>query len=221
MSDQEHKGAHGMLLIPFGVGTGAGTAGQWSLGDLTTIFSQTWAGSVLLFAVGAAGILACYGVPRATARLSLKIILIGLIADQILTLILVWPVRESIGTNLFGIWPYVLGTMATFLAGGIVGGLAERGPIRHACAVASLDFLFAGAIGFMAPYVLTWALVFRIAAGYCAVSLGAAIGRYARLEWKDPAVRREFFQKATIGCIAAVIGGFVTVLLKEYLSKLS
>lgn len=218
MGNHNHEKARGMAGVPLALGTGIGTAGQWSLSNLARIFPQAWAGSALLFFVGMAVVIACFRLPRAFTSFSLKIALIGLVVDQVLTLVLVWPVQQSAGVDYLGVWPYVLGTVATLIAGMVVGTLAVRSPLRHACVVASFDFLLAGASIFVIPYELTWTLVSRIVAGYCAVCLGALIGRYARSGWNDAALRREFFQKTTIACITAVLGAFVTIFLKEYLS---
>lgn len=195
-----------------GAVAGAGTASEWLLGNLSAIMPTSWAGSALMGAVGGFGIAFLLFTLR-TWR-SWRIVIVGLSLDMVLSGLFVLPLIGLGISDALSLWPYLLGTVATFLAGIAVGYLAPKAPLRHAIGIVLLDFLLAGLIGFFVPFAATWTLVSRIIAALCAVSVGGAIGQYAYFAIKkDPNELGRFLGRTCLAVFTSAAGGVVTWLV--------
>jgi len=205
-----------LLLPSLGALTGFSTILQQQLTYLSSIIPYPSAGSALMGAIGVIGMV--YLLFALKSWRSWGIVVVGYLLDFLFTLVLVWPVHKSVGTDPLALWPYVLGTVATLLAGMVVGLMAYGAPLRHTSGIVSIDFLLAGIEGFFLPQALTWTLVSRVVAAYCAAGLGALIGQYARFALtEDRTALGKFLGTTLMSCLTATVAGVLAVLALTYL----
>lgn len=217
MEEKRTQPVFGIGVFPFLAG--AGTTIQWKLRALGGLLGADWAGSAAAAAIGVA-VLACLVFTGIRSLRSWAIILAAFALDQLLTLFAAWPVRHLVVADPLGPWPYIIGTATTFVAGIVVGILAPQAPVRHALGMVALDSILAGAGAFVTPLPLTYKLLSRVLAGYCAASCGAAIGQYCRgAVRKDQESVGKLMGTVTITLITSVAGGVATALLLELARK--
>jgi|RhiMetdeSRZDD1v2_1073273.scaffolds.fasta_scaffold190704_2 hypothetical protein len=175
----------------------------------------TWLGSAVAGLVGTAGIL--FAFRRVTLSGGWTLVAFGVVLDWLLTLLLIIPVKQYGITDPLGPWPYVLGSLATFIAGAAMGLLAPRAPLTFASAMVSVDLLVTGAVGILQPQALTARFLSRIVVAYTSACLGAIVGRNALLAFMTDRNSVGRFLATTILQIAtAGVGGAVTVFLLKY-----
>ncbi|MEW5958730.1 MAG: hypothetical protein AB1801_13440 [Chloroflexota bacterium] len=206
------------LLVVLAILAGGGTTTEWKISDLSTIFPFPSAGSILMGVIGVLSVVYLLVAYRRSLRW--RIVIVGFLIDFLLTAILTWPVRELvIADPLLGLWPYVLGTLATFLAAIAVGFMMPKAPLPHAFGFVSIDLVFTGITGFFLPQALTWALISRIFVAYSAAGMGALIGKYAHFVMKeDRNALGKFLGTFLVECTTAIIAGIVAVIILEHLS---
>ncbi|MDD5064845.1 MAG: hypothetical protein PHQ35_08845 [Phycisphaerae bacterium] len=210
-----HCGVVGILM---GIFAGSGTALEAKLAKMASIFPLQSAGSVLMGVLGVIGLVVLVFSLR-PLRLW-WIVAVGYLFDIILTCALLWPIREMAISNPLALWPYILGTLTTFLSGFVVGLLAPKAPMRLASGIVSVDFVLSGVAGILLPQTLTWTLASRIIAAYCAVGVGALIGNSARyVISKDHSALGCFLGVVLKECVTATIGGILAVFFLKFLVK--
>jgi hypothetical protein len=193
--------------------TGSCTTADWLSPEVDLLLTP-WLGSAMLTLVGLSGLiyLAFSGVrPRGWL-----VAVFGLLLDWLLTALLLLPAQDYDAASPFGFWPYVLGTVATFLAGAAVGFMLFFAPFRFGFAIVFLDCLIAGLFGFLSPQSLSLRLISRVAAAFGAAGLGAIVGSNLFLTLRDRSLLGRSITTLMGQIAVAGIGGVVTALFMKY-----
>lgn len=195
-----------MVILFNSISGGAGTVAEWKLKD--PLVSSPWVGALFLCLVGFMG-LTFLSFSLRTWR-SWGIIMWGYLLDFFLSTILFWHILDVAVADPLALWPYLLGTVATFIAAMIVGILEPRAPFRHGLGIVFVDLALSGVICFLVPNPLTLALISRVVAACGAACMGAAVGKYVRsVLRKESGAMRELARAIVIECIAATTSGLI------------
>jgi ATP/ADP translocase len=141
VSDEKTTGLHAFVALP--LLCGSCTTGNWRTGvsetgeaaiSLPSVLAPVapWSGSLVMGLVGIVGV--WYLASRMIRRRGWLVVGLCLCIDWLLTTLFVWQVRDAALTNPLGLWPYVLGALATFIAGMVAGYLVSPAPLRLASA---------------------------------------------------------------------------------------
>ena len=227
MADSKDNDPLHAFAVPvlFASSCGSSTAADWKTADganrsaaaVTSLLAAAgpWAGSVLLGVVGAIGVV--YLVRRVNVRRVWPIVVLGVLADWLLTGLFLLPLQQYVVLNPLGPWPYFLGSFATFASGMLMGVLASRAPLTFGCGIVSVDLLVAGLAGVVNPQALTLRLISRIVVAFSAAGFGALVGRNIAISLVRDREHVGRFVAMTVAQIAiAGIGGAATIALLEY-----
>ena len=202
----------GMLVMS--LAAGSGTTAQAQFSGLGGLLGVAWLGSAVVGLIAIAST-AWLLRPRVLDRRSLIVVALAYVVDSILSLAMVAPFRDGISHPL-DVWPYAAGSLATFIAGILVGASAPRAPVLHSAALVSLDLLLTAASGIMRPLPLTIALMSRVVVGFLAAGCGALIGDYAR---ELAASTRRPAGKFLAVLLVATIPGVLATVIAEIVLK--
>jgi hypothetical protein len=226
--ENEKKPTSLYAFAPIALLAGGGIVSRWKTaasetaivekmaGSLGELLSLPFMGSLLVGVLGAITAICVIGSVRKWRGLA--VMLLGYILDCSLSLAFFWLIRDIVITDPMSFWPFVLGALATFLAGIAVGIMAAQAPIRHALGLVALDFLIVAAVGFASPMVLSWNVASRIPVAYGCAILGAIIGQYIWLVTRtDRLSIGKFLGTSFWTLLTAVAGGLLTQYIFEYI----
>lgn len=227
-TNQKGKGTlHGMAFMPLvaAFGSGATTAGNWlasaaaKVAGKTSLVPGAASGSILVGTIGGVG-LAYFLTKKMIDKRGWLVVLLAWFLDTVLSALLQLKNLPSMLVNPLGFWPYVLGSLATFCVGTLVGALFPRTPLRYALAFVFVDFVIVGITAIWTSYTLAWDLITRVGAACLAAAVGALLGAHiANAVRADPSTA---IRKSVIGflgvIVTAVIGALVTVAIDYFKS---
>lgn len=209
------------ILLAFGSGTT--TAANWltsaaaSVAGKTNLVPGPASGSILVGTIGGVG-LAYFLTKKMIVKRGWVVILLAWLLDTLLSALIHLKHLPSLIVDPLGFWPYVLGSLATFCVGTLVGALFPRTPLRYALAFVFVDFVVTGVMAVWWSYTLAWDLITRIGAACLAAAIGALLGAHiVNAVRVDPLTA---IRKAVIRFLAviatAVIGAVVAILVDSF-----
>jgi len=145
------------------------------------------------------------------------IVALGLAIDWSLTTLFLWRVREAAIANPLGPWLYILGSLATFCGGMVVGYLVFLAPLRFGFGMVSLDLFATALAGIVAPQPLSLMLISRIVVAFMSAGFGALVGKSMFVGLvRDRSTLGRCIGMTLLQILVAGLGGVVTVILLRY-----
>lgn len=175
MIREEKTSMHGMAGIGLRVGTGSSVVSQWKSSSVFVFLVGSPMGSIFLGLTGVLGLAYLYYFRSFRSGRLWGIALIGFVIDFILTILAVYGIPSEILVGPLAPVPFVVGSLATLVAGVFVGIVARKDFVKCVLAMVLLDFFVTGLI---TTFPVSLELVSRMCVGFFSALLGGYLGRY-------------------------------------------